>query len=419
MKIVSTAALALALMAGGAITPSPALAKEKAPKAAAANYTPAVREAAAAAQAAIGKGDLETAKTQLATAEAAMKNDDDKYIVGALTLQVSQKNGDQTLLPKAIGMMVDSGKAPPEQLAQLQMARGKLAFQAKDYATAERSLLAAQQAGSTDPDLIPVLVEVEHQNSRDLIALQTLNQAIDKQVAAGQPVPDTWYQRGIAIGYQSKAPAADKAQMAPIISSLTSKWIAAYPTKSNWRDALLIYRDSNRIDPEQEIDMDRLLRSAGALNGERDYMEYVLATYLRYPGEAKAVLEQGIQVGAVNPTGKNASEIRGIVTKKIPEDKASLPGSDKAARASANGKVALSTADAYLGYEDWAKAIDLYKVALAKGGVDADVVNTRMGYALLKSGDKAGAKAAFAAVKGQRKPLADFWAIYVDHPPAA
>jgi hypothetical protein len=155
------------------------------------------------------------------------------------------------------------------------------------------------------------------------------------------------------------------------------------------------------------------------MKGERDYMDYVLATYLRNPGEAQAVLNAGVASGQVNASGKNATEIKGIVAQKVPADKASLPAGEKSARAAATGKFALNTADAYLGYGEWAKAADLYKVALQKGGVDANVVNVRLGMALAKSGDAAGAKAAFAQVTGPRKSLADLWTVYVDHPPTA
>ena len=52
---------------------------------------------------------------------------------------------------------------------------------------------------------------------------------------------------------------------------------------------------------------------------------------------------------------------------------------------------------------------------LKKGGVDADELNTRLGIALAKSGDVAGARTAFGAVTkpGNRKTIADFWTLYL------
>jgi hypothetical protein len=47
--------------------------------------------------------------------------------------------------------------------------------------------------------------------------------------------------------------------------------------------------------------------------------------------------------------------------------------------------------------------------------VDANEVNTRLGIALAKGGDTAGAKAAFASVAaaGARKDIADFWSMWL------
>ena len=83
---------------------------------------------------------------------------------------------------------------------------------------------------------------------------------------------------------------------------------------------------------------------------------------------------------------------------KVAGDQASLAAAERQAGASANGRVAMATADAYLGYGQDAKAVTLYRTALTKGGVDVDTVNTRMGIALLRSGDKVGARTAFTSV---------------------
>ena len=73
------------------------------------------------------------------------------------------------------------------------------------------------------------------------------------------------------------------------------------------------------------------------------------------------------------------------------------------------------TADAYFGYGDYAKAADLYTVALEKGGVNADEVHTRRGMARVEMGDTAGAMADFSAVEsGNRAQIAKFWELYLN-----
>jgi tetratricopeptide (TPR) repeat protein len=68
--------------------------------------------------------------------------------------------------------------------------------------------------------------------------------------------------------------------------------------------------------------------------------------------------------------------------------------------------------DRYYAAGDYAKAASLYRQALAKGA-DSSLANLRIGEALARSGDKAGATAALTSVGGARSDLAKFWLVYV------
>jgi hypothetical protein len=414
MKIMSTLALAIAL--GGVAFASPSYAKKE-EKPAAQKATVAVQKAAIDAQKAVQAGDIPTALTNYAIAKAAIVNDDDKFMVGTIGYQIYQKNKDEALFSEAIDLMLASGKATPQTQLQLYFAQGQIAYNKRDYAKAASAFQAAEAAGSTDENLVPLLVESTSLSGQTLQALNLLNAEVAKRIAAGQPVPTEWYQRGLSIGYRAKANPADVAAINAATLEISKKWVAADPQQANWQAALQIYQEQYKLDNEARVDVLRLLRAAGALQGDSNYREYADDVYLRFPNEAMQVLQEGSSKGIVNLSGKNdASDVMGIVKAKVAADKASLPGGDKAARASANGKTALTTADAYVGYGEYAKAIDLYKVALAKGGVDANVVNLHMGWAQALSGDSAGAKASFTSVSGPRKPIADFWIIHLDHP---
>jgi len=70
-------------------------------------------------------------------------------------------------------------------------------------------------------------------------------------------------------------------------------------------------------------------------------------------------------------------------------------------------------ADAYYGYGDYAKAAELYRAALGKSGVDKDLANLRLGMALARSGDKAGASSSLNAVGGNQADVARLWKVYI------
>jgi Flp pilus assembly protein TadD len=84
-------------------------------------------------------------------------------------------------------------------------------------------------------------------------------------------------------------------------------------------------------------------------------------------------------------------------------------------RTAADGKRAANTGNAHLAYGQYAKAIELLKISLAKGGADADAVNTRLGIANARLGQKAEARQAFSAVgAGTRSDIAKFWLLWLD-----
>jgi tetratricopeptide (TPR) repeat protein len=412
MKSVSTIALGLALALGATsvVATQPAMAKEKKEKAPAINVSAKVRTPLAAAQAALAANDTATAAAKLAEAKAAASTPDDNYVIGSITYDLGGKTKNMTQQMEGLETMLASGKVDAAQQPTFYLAQGQMAYQLKQFAKAETALDKAVSLGVSDPNVLPLLIETKAQNGKPAEAVEALAAGIAKQKAAGQAVPSEWYGRGLSIAYSSKAKdPATQAKLAAAATQVSQSWLEAYPAKTNWRDALSIYRDMNHIDADQELDLNRLLRTAGALKGERDYMDYVQATYLKFPGEAKAVLEEGAQAGYINLTAPgNAKEIYGIVKGKIAADKASLT------KNAATGKSALANGDAYLGYGEWATAADLYRQALAKGGVDANVVNTRLGMALARAGQKDAAKQAFSQVTGPRAGLAKYWMIYLD-----
>jgi hypothetical protein len=411
MKFVSTMALGLALALGTAtVVGAPALAaKEKKAKAPAINLSAKVREPLAAAQKALAANDFATAGTQLAAAKAVASSPDDNYYVGSIAYDLGSKTKNAAMQMEGIDAMLASGKVDAAQQPNFYLAQGQMAYQAKNFAKAEASLDQAVKLGVADPNAFALLVETKNQNGKPAEAVEALEGAIAKQKAAGQIVPNDWYGRGLSIALASKAKdPATQAKLAAATGRIAESWIAAYPTKTNWRDTLIIYRDVNKIDPDQELDLMRLMRTAGALNGERDYMDYVQMTYLKFPAEAKAVLEEGQAAGFVNLSAGNPKEIYTIVKGKIAADKASLT------KTASSGRSALATGDAYLGYNDWASAADLYRQALAKGGIDANAANLRLGMALARAGQKDAAKQAFSQVTGPRAGLARYWTIYLD-----
>ena len=412
MKMVSRAALGLGLVLGVAapLALSPAMAaKEEKAKAPQKKWelSKEFRAAYAPADAAV-KANAPDALAKVQAVDDVSKGADEKYAAAALRLTLGQVTKDPKHQYDGVVGMITSGSANAADLPRLNYAAGQLAYQATNYPDAKKYLGEAVRLGISDVSASLLLAETNFKTNATPEGLAALEAAIKSEAAAGRKAPVEWYGRGASMAYRAK------------LVSDTAKWtrmqVAAYPTAENWRSALVVYRDGSKLDNQAMIDLFRLMHDTKALSGERDFFEYAsLATLSALPGEAKSVIEEGFASGAVSKSSRAVSERLTDANAKIPADRASVVADEKRAASSPDGRLAANTGSAYLAYGENAKAIALFKLAQQKGGADADTVNTRLGIALARSGDKDGARSAFKAVTGaQRKDIAEFWLLWLD-----
>jgi Tfp pilus assembly protein PilF len=407
--LLASALLASTGLALGVAVPAVAATKEPA-KPAPPKLSKAVGPLLGEAQKLSGAGDNPGA---LAKTDAALALPDltptDKYWIYAVRRNIAIGMSDHNLLEASMRGQLDSGAVPPEELPAMYRNLAALALEHNDYATATSMIEQLIKVKPGDTEAMTSLAELYQRQKQPAKAVAMLGQVIETSKVAGQLAPETVYRRRLAIAYDAKL----AAEVQPAAMAL----VAAYPNPVNWRDALTIFRDGANLDDQASLDTLRLMQTVGALNGERDFAEYAETAANRgYPGEAKMVLDEGLAKGQLSTSKPFVKELSAVVNPKIGPDKATLPGLAKDAAKAANGKLALSTGDAMYGYGQYADAAAMYKLALSKGGIDADTANLRLGMVLAKSGDKAGADAAFKAVAGPgaRKTLAQYWLIWLN-----
>ncbi len=410
MKKFSQIALAAVLTLGVASTmtvaASPAAAEEaaaKKKKQKPVRLSKPVQAALGEAQKLMAANNVDGAIVKLNEALAAAKTPDDQYMANAIMINAAITKQDNALLERSLEGALASGKLDAEEQPKFWRNIGALALQRGDMTKAAQAFEQVAALDPNDADAIVNLAEVYQRGKNAPQAVATLSKAIAAKKAKGEAVPEAWYRRQLGIAYDAKLANETTASSVALVS--------AYPSPTNWRDSLIIFRDSAGLDDQGSLDIFRLMMATNALAGEKDFFEYAETANLRgYPGESKRAIDAGIAAGAISPSKPITRELVNLVTPKIAGDKASLPGLEKEARASKTGKLASGTADAHLGYGNFAKAVELYQLALSKGGVDSAVVNTRLGFALGQTGDKAGAEAALKAVTtGKRAQLAQFY----------
>jgi len=415
MNFVSRLAVA-AVLTGTAGSPllAPAIAKEK-PAAAASGAANAkdlskpVREALGKAQAAETAGDNAGALAAIRAAEAAGNlNPTDIFFISQIKLGVANKLDDKVALEEAVKASSESPFLPATEKPKYLRNLAALALQRKDYATATKTYEQLVLMTPEDPDIILNLALLYSDQKQNAQAVATLEKAIAAKKAKGEKAPEPWYRQRLKIAFDSKnAPATESAALAVVTD---------YPNPVNWYDALNLYRDSANADDQLNLDVFRLMHAVNAMGPDREWQEYSrLALEKGLPGEAKKILDEGIASKKLTGTKPLEKEISSTAGKAITADKASLPGLEKDAAKSPNGKAALGTGDAYFGYGNYAKAAAMYQLAVTKStGVDAATANLRLGAALAMAGDKAGATTALNAVQASpRAALAKYWLVYV------
>lgn len=369
------------------------------------------RAALAPLSQAVEKQDWAAAQAALPAAQAAAQSSDAKYIVGQLQLRIGLQTQNRALQAQAIDALLASGGAQPDEMRPLLNNQAALAIESNNLQKAESALARLAEMSPNDPAATASLAELKVRQNKPAEAVTLLQRAIQVQEQAGQRPPESWYKRALAIAYQGR--------MVPQSLALSRSLLAAYPTPVNWRDSLLIYRDLARPDGPTNLDLLRLMRTTQSLSGERDYQELAEAlNQAGLPGESKAVLDEGTSRRAIDGGKPAFRELITLANSRIAQDRASLPGLQRKAMAASGGRDALSTGDAFFGYGRYAEAAALYRAAVEKGGVDANLANTRLGMALALAGQRAEAEAAFRAVTGPRQELANFWLVWLNQRPA-
>jgi len=365
----------------------------------------AERAALAPALTAIGASDWPTAQAALPAAQAAAESADAKYLVGQIMLRIGLGTQNVQLQSQAVDALIDSGGAQPAEMPRLLENQLRFAVQARDTAKADRAMARLAELNPNDPTVIMRAADLRLQNNDTAGALQQYRRAMEIQQAAGQTVTEDLRKRVLAIAYRQRLPET---------LTLARELVTAYPNPTNWRDMLIIYRELGGVEQPLHLDFYRLMSAAQALTSERDYIEYAEAAQRGAMfGEVKSALEQGLARNAITGNASYAREMLTSAERRIAEDRQSLPAERARALAGSNGEAILRLGDAYYGYGEFAQAAELYRAALQKGGVDANVVNTRLGAALARAGQAAEAEAAFQAVTGPRAELVNFWRLWL------
>jgi len=379
--------------------PAPAAAAEKAPDI---KPSSGALKALIELQKAVNANDVANIPAKVAAAQAVAKTKEDRYLIGQLQLKAALNAKDTAAMAAAIDVVAGSGFLDSTRSAQLYGSLGASLYNSKQFQQAAAAYEKASRIDPRDPDFLINLGESRFALGQKAEAVQAMQRAIQLQNAAGQKPDEVLYKRAVTIAYAAELPAA---------AELSRQWVAAYPSLDSWHNSIAIYRNLMKPDVEGTLDLLRLMQASGSLSSAADYNLFATAAadQSNY-NEAQAVIDQGIAAKLVDPTNPM---FRDTVVGLKSKPKATVADLETAAKTAVNGMALLRIGDRFYAMGNYARAVELYRQAMGKAGVDANIANLHIGMALARSGDKAGATAALNAVTGPRAEIAKYWLLYV------
>jgi Flp pilus assembly protein TadD len=287
-------------------------------------------------------------------------------------------------------------------------------LQTKNVAKGMEYLQRWLKAHPGDTDMTAILGQLQYQSGQLKQAMSTFNGLVNSTEKAGQKPKEDWLKIMYRISYQLNGNSAtlDKSTL-----DVVEKLLLYYPNESYWA-ALLAGLKTQQNSDAYSFQLDRLMLSVGTLKDPNEFIEMAqLANNFGYPGEALSVLQAGYAKGVIGVgAGKEREDrLKASITKLADSDKASLAALDKKARAADTGQDDAILGEAYMGYGQYAQAIEALERGIKKGGLKKpDQAQIALGISYLRSGQPDKARSAFKQVSTDAElgRIASLWSLH-------
>jgi len=354
-------------------------------------------------QTTVNNKDWANVPAKVSAAQAVASSKEDHYLIARLQLSAAIGTNDASAMSSALDGIATSGELDSATVAKLYSGLGVTLMNSKQYPQAVAAYQKAASLNPTDGDIAFSLGQALYAAGQKPAAATTLEKYIRTKTAAGQKPTEDVYRLAVQAAFDARSPATN---------DLAREWLSAYPSADSWRNSVAIYRALNNPDTEGTLDLMRLLQATDALQTASDYGAFIQdAAEQNNFNEAQAVLDAGIAAKKIDPSTGDFKELASVVRSKPTISAAELDAATKTAQ---TGTALLHIGDRYYASGNYAKAVELYRMAQAKPDLDPNVAKLHIGMALARAGDKAGAIAALNSVTGARADVAKFWLAYVN-----
>jgi hypothetical protein len=333
------------------------------------------------------------------------------YIINHLRGSAAASAGNVPLANKAFDIVLKSSFMPPDQRLPILTAMVRLAFSARDYATAVRTIARYQEAGGTAAEVLEIEPQALYLDKRYEEALKQVGRQIERRLAERQAPTEQ--------ALQILASSAAKLDDVEAYLGALRLMATYYPTPNTWLDLIIRTEQRSGFSDRYTLDVYRLREQTGTLLEPSDYMEAVqLALQAGYPGDAQRLIEGGYQrgvLGQADDSGAQRQErLRELVQRKVAEDRATAEEEASLAAQAERGDALVNTGYNLVGYGEYERGIALMNQGIEKGSLlQPNEARLRLGHAYFMAGMKSEALEIFSSLKADdgSSALAGLWRI--------
>ncbi|MEJ1960829.1 MAG: tetratricopeptide repeat protein [Gammaproteobacteria bacterium] len=340
------------------------------------------------------------------------KNAYDDFLVNEMLSYAYLKTNNYAEASKVLEPMLDSEFVPksdvPKRVRQLAQINIQLKNYDKVIAYGER----ATKDGYADDEMLTWVGQAYYLKGDYKGSAKYVENYIQGQVKAGKkPKENT------LLVLQSSC---NKLNDSACLQRTFEQLVTYYPKAQYWQnlvDAMYHTQASGEAGERNLLQVYRLASAVDVLRKPADFTEYAqLALERGSAGEAQAVLEKGF-------TNKVFTESRDVernkrllenAKKQAAADQAALTKKATDAAAGKAGDPDVTVGLAYMGYEQYDKAVEAINRGLTKPVQNAADARLSLGIAELRAGRKDDARKTFKAVKGDPtlERLANLWTLH-------
>ncbi len=334
----------------------------------------------------------------------------DQHVVNEILAIAYARTQNFAEAAKAFEAELNDGFLEEKDVARNVKALAQMNYSLKNYDKAIEYGQRAIKGGFADDEMKTLVGQSYYLKGDYKGTLKYYDPIIDAQIKAGQTPKDEALQLALS--------SCVKLNDNDCTTRELERLVEYHPKSEYWENLLHALRSTPNMNDRSTLQVYRLMSEVDVLKEPSDYTEMAqLAIEQGNPGEAQHVLEKGFQKNVFTDARLKDKNTRLLESAKkaAQVDLATLPKVEADADKSPTGDKNVGVGLAYLGYQQYDKALDQFNKGLTKGGIKNDAeAHLLLGIAQLKSGKKDDAVKTFKAVKGDPnlERLAQLWSLH-------